>query len=88
LHLGVSWAKFDTSDLGYQILYLKSKKVDNFLEFQRINGTIKRISIEKSARTTKIRTVSRRAISLQVHWEYKMALLAKHVTCSYIYTYV
>jgi hypothetical protein len=54
LHLGVSWATFDAFDLGYQILYFKSKKEDNFLEFQRINGTMKRISIKKICRTTKI----------------------------------
>jgi len=54
MHLGVSQATFDAFDRGYQILYFKSKKEDNFLEFQRINGTMKRISTKKSARTTKI----------------------------------
>jgi hypothetical protein len=44
---------FYTLDLGYQILYLNSKNKDNLLKFQRINGTMKRTSKKKSARTTR-----------------------------------
>jgi len=45
---------FYAFDLGYQILYFKGKKEDKFLEFQRINCTMKRISTKKSAKTTEI----------------------------------